>query len=488
MSHDLFERYKQDRTAQRYDRLVEEFRPLVYSVARRYLRDPNDVEDAVQETFLKLARRIEAVTGSLAGWLTTAAHSSCVDLIRRAVRQRRRREGLAVAGRGVLEHRAIHEQIHLKLHQALLELDSASRDLLIARFFRKEPVRSLAAQRKTSTATICRRVDTALQNLAAIFRDMGIESVDDTVLAAHFGETQIAGDRGEGLRFAPDWRELPSLNSTSAAIRPDRPIRVGTFLSYESAKVKLRHGMLNKMEHQVWSTQLITDPTFELVGIIQSSTSHLPPIERTLRDYGVVGGLIESTDSDAMRTLDVILLGVNFAITEIEAQAIVRAIRSGVGLLKELWVGAYHPTDLPDSPKMRELSLAMPPWGAYHTQPACGQSTTATVLEEHPLLPGLKTGDTFTITPACGPVYRISPGSQLLMTKGPVLSPDQHRVPGLGPMRLPAFIVGNLGEGRVVVSNIFSQFELAAHLSVSPQEYLLRLLRWLAQPGRRELR
>lgn len=484
MPGDLFERYKRNRTAQGYDRLVEEFRPLVYSVVRRYLRDPNDVEDAAQETFLKLARSIEAISGSLVGWLTTAAQSSCVDLIRRAVRERRRREGLAVASRAALEHRFLHEHIRARLHEALLELDSASRDLLIARFFRKEPVRALAAQRKTSTATICRRVDAALGDLAAVFRGMGIDAVDDTVLPAYFGEAEVAGDLSDGLRFAPDWRALTSLKSGSAAMGVDRPIRVGTFLSYDSAKVKFRGGMLNKIEHQVWSTQLITDPRIELVGIVQSSTSHLPPIERTLRDYGIVGGLIDSTDAGAMRTLDVILLGINFSMTELEAHAIVRTIRSGVGLLKEFWLGAYHPKELPDSPALRELSLALPPWGAYHTHPVCGQRTSAVVLEEHPLLPGLKAGDTFSVAPACGPVYRVAPGSKLLMTKGPVLSSEQHGVAGLGPMCLPAFIVGNLGEGRVVVSNLFSQFDLSAQLSVTPEEYLFRMLKWLAEGGR----
>jgi hypothetical protein len=250
--------------------------------------------------------------------------------------------------------------------------------------------------------------------------------------------------------------------------------------------VKFRIGMLNKLEHQVWSAQLITDPRFELVGIVQSSTSHLPPVERTLRDYDVLAGLIESTDADAMRSLDVILLGVNFFMTEIEAQAIAQAVRSGVGLLKELWIGMYHAHELLDSATMRELSLALPPWGAYHTLPVCGQTTSALVLEEHPLLPGLKAGDTITVSPACGPVYRVAPGSKVLMTKRPVLSPHEHGVAGLGPMSLPAFIVGNLGKGRVVVSNFFSQFELSAHLSVSPREYLANLLGWLAKPSQVE--
>src|SRR4051794_37755722 len=78
-----------------WDRVVEAYRPLVVSVCRRYLRDPNDVQDAVQQTFLKFAEHAGKVESSLVAWLASAAQSSSVDLIRSCVRERRRREGLA---------------------------------------------------------------------------------------------------------------------------------------------------------------------------------------------------------------------------------------------------------------------------------------------------------------------------------------------------------------------------------------------------------
>jgi RNA polymerase sigma-70 factor (ECF subfamily) len=492
MSGELFERYKRDRNPQDYARLVEEHRALVYSVVQRYLRDPNDADDAAQETFLRLARRIDEVSGSLTGWLMSTAQSCCVDLIRKAIRERRRREGLATASVGPAEKRFLHEMIHARLHEALLTLDCGARELVIARFFRKESVRALAGQKRTSIATISRRVSAAMRDLAAVLREMGIDAADDKMLAEHFGEPVNAAvdAAGEGLRFAPDWGALLSneMNPTvPAAYAPGwkRRIRVGTFVSYQSARVRFPRGMSNKIEHQVWSTPLIVDPRVELVSIVQSNTSHLAAVERTLRDYELVGGLIDSTDADAMSTLDVIMLGVNFAMEDSEAAAILGAVRGGVGLLKEFWIGAAHLTHLPDSAEMRELSLAQAPWGAYHTKPTCGQRTTATVLEEHSLLPGLKAGDEFSVSPACGPVYRAAAGAKLLMEKGPVLSEEEHGVAGLGPMKLPAFIVGNVGRGRVIVSNLFSQFELSAAVSVSSQEYLLNVLRWLGE-GRRE--
>src|SRR5690348_4378589 len=94
----LLERYQCDRDRRAYERLVDTHRPLVRAVCRRWLRDPDDVDDVVQETFLKLAGHIDQVNGSVAAWLTTTAQANSVDLIRRSVRQRNRRRALARVG------------------------------------------------------------------------------------------------------------------------------------------------------------------------------------------------------------------------------------------------------------------------------------------------------------------------------------------------------------------------------------------------------
>lgn len=75
MSAELLERYRCDRNRRDYERLVEMHGPLVASVCRRLLRDPNDVDDVVQATFLKLAGSLDTVSGSLAGWLVATARA-----------------------------------------------------------------------------------------------------------------------------------------------------------------------------------------------------------------------------------------------------------------------------------------------------------------------------------------------------------------------------------------------------------------------------
>ena len=58
-------------------------RRAVTQVCRRYLRDPSDVEDAVQETFLKAYRALPVMEcRNLVGWLSRIAQHVCIDLIR----------------------------------------------------------------------------------------------------------------------------------------------------------------------------------------------------------------------------------------------------------------------------------------------------------------------------------------------------------------------------------------------------------------------
>ena len=56
--------------------LVARYGPMVLSVCRRSLRDPRDVEDAFQATFLVLARKAGSLKGQnlLGPWLHTVAH------------------------------------------------------------------------------------------------------------------------------------------------------------------------------------------------------------------------------------------------------------------------------------------------------------------------------------------------------------------------------------------------------------------------------
>jgi RNA polymerase sigma-70 factor, ECF subfamily len=65
-----------------YDR----FSRLIYSIARRILRDTGEAEDVVQDVFVKLwahALEYKVTHGSVSTWLMTITHRTAIDQLRR---------------------------------------------------------------------------------------------------------------------------------------------------------------------------------------------------------------------------------------------------------------------------------------------------------------------------------------------------------------------------------------------------------------------
>src|SRR5689334_20554319 len=90
------ERYATHRDAEAFRQLVLQYQRLVYYAARRRLQQPNDVDDAVQLTFLKLARSAATVRRDLASWLYATTIHTANDLLRRK-QARRHHEELAAS-------------------------------------------------------------------------------------------------------------------------------------------------------------------------------------------------------------------------------------------------------------------------------------------------------------------------------------------------------------------------------------------------------
>lgn len=74
----------------RFEDLVRKYQPRVFATARRYARRANEVEDIVQEVFLKAYIRLESFRGEapFEHWLMRLAARTCYDFLRQHRRNR----------------------------------------------------------------------------------------------------------------------------------------------------------------------------------------------------------------------------------------------------------------------------------------------------------------------------------------------------------------------------------------------------------------
>ncbi len=77
----LLERFVGRRDATSFEALVARHGPMVLSVCRGILRDPNDADDAFQATFLILVKKAGSIRGNvvLGGWLYRVAHRVAIQ-------------------------------------------------------------------------------------------------------------------------------------------------------------------------------------------------------------------------------------------------------------------------------------------------------------------------------------------------------------------------------------------------------------------------
>src|SRR4051812_35959424 len=94
MTRPCLERYVASGDGAAFEELVREYQAMVYNTCLGVLERPSaDVDDAVQETFLKLARSAGSIHGNIAAWLHACARTTALDRRRRQrVRTARERE------------------------------------------------------------------------------------------------------------------------------------------------------------------------------------------------------------------------------------------------------------------------------------------------------------------------------------------------------------------------------------------------------------
>lgn len=477
-----------------FEAIMHRYRPLVLSVCRAQLSDEHEAEDAAQETFLKFAYHRHAVTGSVPAWLAATARTTAIDRLRREIRRRQRHRDYATRGpspEDAARERFARHAALMALPEALRRLDHNAQRLIANRYFDKQPLRVLAELMRASVSTLSRQTTAAVDQLAVILKEMGVLDADGLPLKqmlADWGGDASASYFRDGELLAHTHRfGGPAAEAAPRCPGWDRPIRVGVLISHLSLILPMGpNAVFLPHEAQVKPLAFLDGVGFDLVGVVERGGTQFGPVESTLRDFELHAGTIYADDAEALRTLDVIVLGINLKLTPASAEAIRSAVRGGVGLYNESLTDSVNwGPEL--SPAVCELMLARPPVGhfcASYFGGVCQSPRSYRVQAAHPAAPGLVAGDTVTLGSCCA-WFEPARGA-----RGLVLSEDAVVGVGAPPSaparRMPALLAGSIGDGRALVPCIHEPRPLreACGGAGGASRFVKEALLWLAEPRR----
>jgi RNA polymerase sigma-70 factor (ECF subfamily) len=137
-------------------------------------RDPQQAEDVVQETVLRVWQHAPEITGSLRSYLYRTARNIMIDNYRRA---QRRPESLE---NGLTDPADALEKVdgllnRVLVEEALLRLSREHRDVLVALHYRRFTVNEAAVQLNIPSGTVKSRAYYAVRALRTILDEMGVE-------------------------------------------------------------------------------------------------------------------------------------------------------------------------------------------------------------------------------------------------------------------------------------------------------------------------
>ena len=182
---ELFRASRGDVSAEAFRVLVERHGPMILGICRRLLRDPNDVDDAFQATFLVLVRRVGSIRkrDSIGSWL----HGVAVRVARRGRQRAARRMALertledAVPVLAAKPDCGVSEVVEV-VHQEIDRLPGKYREPVILCCLEQQTYEQAARQLGTSEPTLRGRLHRGRQKLEARLRARGFSSTDALVL------------------------------------------------------------------------------------------------------------------------------------------------------------------------------------------------------------------------------------------------------------------------------------------------------------------
>jgi RNA polymerase sigma factor (sigma-70 family) len=195
--HELLRDYVRNRSQDAFRELVSRHLPMVYSAARRMVRDPQLAEDLAQSAFTLLAQKAGTLEPSavVGGWLYYTTRNLSLHALR-AEQRRREREEAAVSMSAL--DRGPDETSHVTEHldSAMAELETEERDVLVLRFLEDRSFATVGRELGISEDAARMRVNRALERLRGVLSRQGVPASAVILTAALAATTSTAVPAG----------------------------------------------------------------------------------------------------------------------------------------------------------------------------------------------------------------------------------------------------------------------------------------------------
>jgi RNA polymerase sigma factor (sigma-70 family) len=185
----LLERFVGRHDVTAFEAIVARHGPMVLSVCRGILRDPNDAEDAFQAVFLVLVKKAGSIRGRviLGGWLYRVAHRVAIEANRAAARRRarERQAGAMAAVTTSTDGPSVPDDVLPALHEEIARLPEKYRLPVVLCDLEGLPQAEAAGQLRWSERTLRRRLAEARDRLKSRLTRRGL-APDGAMLGAVF--------------------------------------------------------------------------------------------------------------------------------------------------------------------------------------------------------------------------------------------------------------------------------------------------------------
>lgn len=173
---------KGDRNA--FGHLVEAYQGPVYNLTYRMLGNPDEAEDAAQETFLRAYRKLDSYdpTRKFSTWLLSIASHYCIDRLRR-----RRLTWLSLEDEGVPaetmtshqpgpERRALQSEHEAQIQTLLDTLSADYRTVVVLHYWHDLSYEEIAQTTGSTVSAVKSRLFRARRMLAQKLQEAGVQA------------------------------------------------------------------------------------------------------------------------------------------------------------------------------------------------------------------------------------------------------------------------------------------------------------------------